>query len=73
MHVHQACGKKLWCVFNCSCMSKPAWKCVHALAWDGLFWQECMDQDTATVALIDSGAMHCFVSVMLVAKFKLLV
>ena len=30
-----------------------------------------MEWETATVALIDSGAMHCFVSAALVAKFEL--
>ena len=32
-----------------------------------------MEWDTAAVALIDSGATHCFVSATLVAKFELLV
>ena len=30
-----------------------------------------MEWETAAVALIDSGAMHCFVSATLVAKFEL--
>ena len=30
-----------------------------------------MERETATVALIDSGATHCFVSATLVAKFEL--
>ena len=30
-----------------------------------------MEQETAAVALIDSGAMHCFVLATLVAKFEL--
>ena len=30
-----------------------------------------MERGTAAVALIDSGAMHCFVSALLVAKFEL--
>ena len=30
-----------------------------------------MEWETATVALVDSGAMHCFVSATLVAKFEL--
>ena len=30
-----------------------------------------MEWETATVALIDSGATHCFVSATLVAKFEL--
>ena len=30
-----------------------------------------MERETATVALIDSGATHCFVSAALVAKFEL--
>ena len=32
-----------------------------------------MEWETAAVALIDSGATHCFVSAALVAKFELLV
>ena len=32
-----------------------------------------MEQESAAVALIDSGAMHCFVSATLVVKFELLV
>ena len=32
-----------------------------------------MEWETATVALVDSGATHCFVSATLVAKFELLV
>ena len=30
-----------------------------------------MERETAAVALIDSGATHCFVSATLVAKFEL--
>ena len=30
-----------------------------------------MERETATVALIDSGATHCFVLATLVAKFEL--
>ena len=30
-----------------------------------------MERETAAVALIDSGATHCFVSATLVAKFAL--
>ena len=30
-----------------------------------------MEQETATVALFDTGATHCFVSATLVAKFEL--
>ena len=32
-----------------------------------------MEQDTAAVILVESGAMHCFVSATLVAKVELLV
>ena len=31
----------------------------------------CEDAQTAAVALVDSGALHCFVSETLVAKFSL--
>ena len=30
-----------------------------------------MEQETATVALVDSGAAHCFVVATLLAKFEL--
>ena len=36
--------------------------CVRRVAWNG---------KQPTVALVDSGAMHCFVSSALVAKFEL--
>ena len=71
VHVHRACGSKAQCTENCSCMSEPAWKPVRAAAWDGLCEYGCMEWETATVALVDSGATHCFVSATLVAKFEL--
>ena len=30
-----------------------------------------MEWETATVGLVDSGAMHCFVAAILVARFEL--
>ena len=52
-------------------MSKVTWKPVLATAWNGFCAGLCHDAPTATVALVDSGAMHCFVSEALVAKFGL--
>ena len=52
-------------------MSEPAWKLVRTAALDGMCTQGCMERETATVALIDSGATQCFVSATLVAKFEL--
>ena len=54
-------------------MSKVAWKPVLATAWNGFCAGSCCDATTATVALVDSGAMHCFVSEALVTKFGLVV
>ena len=50
-------------------MSDAAWKPVCASEWDGLCCAACGDAQTAAVALVDSGALHCFVSETLVAKF----
>ena len=52
-------------------MSKVAWKPVLATAWNGFYAGSCCDATMATVALIDSGARHCFVSEALVTKFGL--
>ena len=54
-------------------MSKVAWKPVLATAWNGFCAGSCCDATTATMALVDSGAPHCFVSEALVTKFGLLV
>ena len=53
-------------------MLKVMWKPVLASAWNGFCAESCHDATTAAVALVDSGAMHCFVSESLVAKFGLL-
>ena len=42
-------------------------------AWNGFCAGACCDATTAAVALVDSGATHCFVSEALVTKFGLLV
>ena len=52
-------------------MSKVSWKPVLATAWNRFCAGSCLDETTA--ALVDSGAMHCFVSEALVTKFGLLV
>ena len=52
-------------------MSKVAWKPVIATAWNGFCAGSCCDATTAAVALVDSGAMHCFVSEALLTKFGL--
>ena len=52
-------------------MSKVTWKPVLATAWNGFCAGSCPDATTATVALVDSGATHCFMSEALVAKFGL--
>ena len=52
-------------------MSKVTWKPVLATAWNGLCAGSCSDATMAAVALVDSGAMYCFVSEALVAKFGL--
>ena len=54
-------------------MSKATWKPALATAWNGFCAGSCCDATTATVALVDSVAMHCFVSETLVATFGLLV
>ena len=53
-------------------MSAATWKPVHASAWDGLCCAACVHAQMAALALVDSGALHCFVSEALVAKFELL-
>ena len=52
-------------------MSKATWKPVLATAWNEFCAGSCCDATTAAVALVDSGATHCFVSGALVAKFGL--
>ena len=52
-------------------MSKVMWKPVLATAWNGFCAGSCCDATMATVALVDSGPTHCFVSEALVAKFGL--
>ena len=52
-------------------MPKVTWKPVLATAWNRFCAGSCCDASTATVALVDSGATHCFVSEALVAKFGL--
>ena len=52
-------------------MSKDAWKPVLATTWNGFCAESCCDATTAAVALVDSGATHCFVSEALVTKFGL--
>ena len=52
-------------------MSKVAWKPVIATAWNGFCAGSCCDATMATVALVDSCAMHCFMSEALVTKFGL--
>ena len=42
-----------------------------ATAWNGFCAGSCCDATTATVALVDSGATHYFVSKALMAKFGL--
>ena len=52
-------------------MYAATWKPARASAWDGLCCAACGDCLTAAVVLVDSGALHCFVSETLVAKFGL--
>ena len=52
-------------------MSVATWKPTRASAWDGLCNAVCGDAQTAAVALVDSGALHCFVSEALATKFEL--
>ena len=54
-------------------MSKVAWKPVLATARNRLCAGSCCDATMAAMALVDSGATHCFVSEALVTKFGLLV
>ena len=44
---------------------------MPASAWDGMCTESCGDAAAATVALVDSGASHSFVSAELVSKFSL--
>ena len=69
--MHRACGQGAECANGCACMSEPVWKPVRASAWDGLCQDGCMSQPAAAVALVDSGASHCFVSEQLVTRFGL--
>ena len=52
-------------------MSKVAWKPVLATAWNGFCAGSCCDATMAAVALVHSGATHCFVSEALVTRFEL--
>ena len=52
-------------------MSDATWKPAQASAWDSLCCAICGAAQTAAVAIVDSGALHCFVSETLVAKFGL--
>ena len=52
-------------------MSAATWKPARASAWDGLCCAACGNAQTAAVALVDNGALHCFMSETLVAKFEL--
>ena len=52
-------------------MSTATWKPARASAWDGLCCAAFGDAQTAAVALVDSGALHCFVSETLAARFGL--
>ena len=71
MHVHQDRGVGSQCVEGCSCMSAATWKPVCSSTWDGLHCDACGDAQMAAVALVDSGASHCFVSETLVTNFVL--
>ena len=71
MHVHRACGLGTACAVGCDCILKPVLKPIGISLWDGLCAQGCMEQPTATVALVDSGALHYFMAVQLVAEFRL--
>ena len=46
---------------------------MPASAWNGMCTESYGDAATAAVALIDSGALHSFVSAELVSRFSLLV
>ena len=46
---------------------------MRASAWNGLCYAACENAQTAAVALVDSGALHCFMSETLVTEFELLV
>ena len=71
MPVHWTCGVCPKCVEGCSCMSTAAWKPIHAFTWDGLCYTACGEAQMTAVALVNSGASHCFVAEMLVTKFEL--
>ena len=44
---------------------------MPASAWNGMCTEFCGDAVSAAVALVDSGALHSFVSAELVSKFSL--
>ena len=44
---------------------------MPASAWNGMCTESCGDAASAAVALVDSGALHSFVSTELVSKFSL--
>ena len=71
MHVHRACRVDSKCVKGCSYMSIATWKLARAFAWDGLCCAACGDAQVAAVALVNSSALHCFVSETLVTKLAL--
>ena len=52
-------------------MSKVTWKPELATAWNGFCAGSYCDAPMAAMALVDSGATHCFVYEALVAKFGL--
>ena len=54
-------------------MDSASWKTVPVSAWNGMCTESCGDAASSAVALVDSGAMHSFVSAALVSKFSLLV
>ena len=52
-------------------MDSASWKPVPASAWNGMCTESCGDAASLAVALVDSGAMHSFVSAELVSRFSL--
>ena len=60
------------CLESYSCLDSVR-KPVPPLAWNGMCTESCGDAASSAVALIDSGAMHSFVSAELVSSFSLLV
>ena len=54
-------------------MDSASWKPVPASAWNRICTDSFGDAASSAVALVDSGAMHSFVSAELVSRFSLLV